>query len=122
MFKYCGKIDDVQLDVENNFLDGSEKRVVFGPGNGFSDFMAVRDFRIDPGVVSSPHTHPWAHCITGISGKGSFVIEGESAPIEPGRWCYVPGDLEHYFQNDGDEVFEFQCIVPPEGDVNPNKK
>ena len=86
MFKYCGKIDDVPLDIENNFLDGSEKRVVFGPGNGFSDFMAVRDFRIDPGVVSKPHVHPWAHCITGIKGKGS---EAYSLELGGGSHCSV---------------------------------
>ncbi len=118
MFEYTGKIADLP-PAENHTLPHSEKRVVFGPDGRFSPLVTVRDFRIEPGVTSSPHKHPWSHLVTGIQGKGAFVIDGEDAVVEPGVWLYVPEDVPHYFENRGDEMFEFQCIVPPEGDVTP---
>ena len=122
MYKYTGNITDLPLDTENNFLENTEKRVVFGPNGRFEDKFVVRNFRLQPGVESPPHEHPWSHLITCISGKGAFIIDGEVAPLTPRCWCYVPGDIIHYFRNEGDDIFEFQCIVPPEGDVNPLKQ
>lgn len=119
MYKHCGKINDIAEDSKNNFVEGTEKRVIFSPAN-YADFMAVRDFKVSAGVVSEPHIHPWAHCILGVAGKGSFIVEGEVVPVEAGTWAYVPQDAIHYFENEGVDTFEFICIVPPEGDVNPN--
>ncbi len=122
MYKDRGSITDLPLDTENNFLENTEKRVVFGPNGRYEKNFVVRNFRLQPGVVSPPHEHPWTHLIVGLNGKGAFIIDGEVAKVEPGDWCYVPGDITHYFRNEGDDVWEFQCIVPPEGDVNPLKQ
>ena len=47
-------------------------------------------------------------------------IYGKDKVETAGSWCYIPEDIPHYFKNDGNDIFEFICIVPPEGDVNPN--
>ena len=122
MYKYTGSITDLPLDTENNFLENTEKRIVFGPNGRFEDKFVVRNFRLQPGVEAKPHEHPWSHLITCLGGKGAFIIDGEVAPLTPGDWCYVPGGIIHFFRNEGEDVFEFQCIVPPEGDVNPLKQ
>ncbi len=122
MYKYYGNVDDLPLDTVNNYLPNSEKRIVFGPNGRFEDNFVVRDFQLQPGVVSTPHSHPWSHLVTCIQGTGSFIIEGEVATMKPRDWMYIPGDVEHYFRNECDGIWEFQCIVPPEGDVNPLKQ
>ena len=120
MAKNYGKISELPLDIEGNFIDNSEKRLVFGPNGRFWDDYAMRCFSLNPGAKSALHKHAWPHMVVCLSGKGVFNIEGEKAFLEKGSWAYVPGDAMHNFWNESDdERWEFRCIVPPEGDVNP---
>ena len=126
--KYHGRIHDLPLDVENNFIPKSEKRIVYGPdteGRESGGFV-MRNFIMEVGSMGGLHAHQWPHWMYCLRGKGLIHIEGdvnEEFTIEAGEWCFIPGGPPHYFGNASDaEEFEFFCIVPPEGDVNPLKK
>lgn len=120
MYKYCGKISDLPLDVENNFIENSEKRIVFGPKGRFWDNNVMRCFTLYPKAKSKLHSHRWSHLTICLDGKGQFVIGEEVVDVTQGYWIYIPPDVPHYFVNNTeDENFTFLCIVPPEGDVNP---
>ncbi|MCI2061774.1 MAG: cupin domain-containing protein [Eubacteriaceae bacterium] len=120
MSEYYGKISDLPLDEKNNFIPNSEKRVVFGPNGRFCDDYVVRCFKLHPGSKSALHQHAWPHVVVCLGGKGVFKIGDEEALLERGSWAFVPGDMMHIFWNASeDSDWEFLCLVPPEGDVNP---
>ncbi|KXL52236.1 cupin domain protein [Anaerotignum neopropionicum] len=120
MYKYAGKILDLPLDTENNFIENSEKRIVFGPNGRFWDNNVMRSFTLHPMVKSVVHSHKWSHLMICLYGQGQFVVGDDVVDVEQGVWAYIPPDVPHYFVNHSeDKDFTFLCIVPPEGEVNP---
>ena len=121
--EHIGRISDLPVNNESNFVPNSEKRVVFGPEGRFWSDYVMRCFTFAPHAgIEKVHTHPWPHWMICLNGCGKAEIGGETAPMEAGMWMHVPGGLEHRFYNDSEEPLRFLCIVPPEGDVNPAKQ
>lgn len=123
MAQYFGFLKDIPVNNESNFMPNSDKRIVFGPTNGLWNDYVARCFTLHPGsgVEGTPHQHKWNHWILCLEGNGKFELEGETHPFVGGMWICIPGMAPHRFYNDGDTDLTFICIVPPEGDVNPNK-
>jgi quercetin dioxygenase-like cupin family protein len=92
-----------------------EKRVLVGPKDAAPTF-AMRRFTVGAGGCSPYHTHPWEHEVYILSGKGEVRFAGGSQEVEPGDFAYVPPNDEHQFANVGDDVFEFLCMVPLDGE------
>ncbi len=109
----AGRLADLPLGAAH--APGIEKRVVFSPGNHWGDYVA-RHFRVDWGITTPFHSHPWPHYMFILSGRCKAMIDGTVHQLEGGCWAFVPPDVEHSFENTGDSAFEFICIVPPEGD------
>jgi len=124
MAEIFGKLNELPLANENNFIPNSDKRIVFGPTNGLWDDYVMRSFTLHPGagVEGKPHKHPWNHWMIVLSGNGKFELNGEAHPMEGGMWVCIPKRAMHRFYNDGTEDLVFLCIVPPEGDINPTKQ
>ncbi|MGD9675565.1 MAG: cupin domain-containing protein [Candidatus Bipolaricaulia bacterium] len=94
---------------------GAEKRVLIGPKTGAPNFV-MRHFTVAKGGHSPDHAHPYEHEVYILAGRGSVRFAGESRPVGPGDFVYVPPMDEHQFVNAGDAPLEFLCIVPSEGD------
>ena len=119
MSQYFGKIEELPVVTEGHFIENAEKRVVFGPGRFWEDYV-MRCFTLNPGAASATHAHPWPHYAVCIGGVGKFKVGEEAAELVNGVWVYVPGGVPHNFRNTGaDNQMVLLCIVPKEGDVNP---
>jgi quercetin dioxygenase-like cupin family protein len=94
-------------------MDGVTMRVVIGPEEG-APFFNMRVFEVQPGHASPHHSHWWEHEVFVLSGQGVVKTEGGDKPVGHGSTVFVPGGEMHQFQNTGDDVLRFICLVPQE--------
>ena len=60
--EHIGRISDLPVNNESNFVPNSEKRVVFGPEGRFWSDYVMRCFTFAPHAgIEKVHTHPWPH-------------------------------------------------------------
>lgn len=111
---YHGKIEDLGI-VETAKGGDISKRVVFGPGKFWDDYV-MRVFTIKPGASSPCHSHDWPHYVIFLQGKAEVKIGDAKFGIEKGCYVFVPSNEEHTFLNVGNEDMTFICIVPAKGD------
>jgi quercetin dioxygenase-like cupin family protein len=74
----------------------------------------LRLFEVQPGGHSPYHTHPSEHEIFILEGRGRINAKGRSYPAAPGTFALVEPNEEHQFENSGDTVLKFLCLVPRE--------
>lgn len=91
------------------------KRVLVSPAEGW-DGWVMRLFDVGPGGHTPRHRHDWPHINFVASGTGELFLDGETHPLAPGSYAYVPSGHEHQFRATGEETLSFVCIVPAEGD------
>jgi quercetin dioxygenase-like cupin family protein len=92
-------------------LEGVTMRVVIGPEEG-APFFNMRVFEVQPGHASPHHSHWWEHEVFVLSGQGVVKTDGGEIAIGHGSAVLVPGGEMHQFQNTGDDVLRFLCLVP----------
>ena len=116
---YVGKINDLPTIDCSDFIQGAEKRIIFGLGR-FWDTHVMRHFKLDPYAAIIPHKHPWEHHALCVGGNGMFLVGEEKYEIANGYWIYVTANCQHAFWNPCETAkLEIICIVPKEGDINP---
>ncbi len=76
----------------------------------------MRKFTVGKGGCSPYHTHPWEHEVYVLSGQGEVRFADGSHPVVPGDFAFVPPNDEHQFVNIGEDIFEFLCMVPLNGE------
>jgi quercetin dioxygenase-like cupin family protein len=91
--------------------EGVTMRVVIGPEEG-APFFNMRVFEVQPGHASPYHNHWWEHEVFVLSGEGVVRTEQGNTSIRHGSTVFVPGGEMHQFQNTGDGVLRFLCLVP----------
>jgi len=106
---------------ENPSLPGVAKRIVFGPGRFWEDYV-VRHFTVEAGAQTPFHSHEWPHYIIILEGAAKALIMGETLHLEAGSWAYVPPDSRHGFQNTEGGMLSFLCIVPRRGDPDADRE
>ncbi len=111
----AGRFEDLQVFPADDH-SGTEKRVVFGPGLFWDDYV-MRHFSIDAGAKSPFHSHDWPHYVVILEGSAKAVIMGKTWELSAGSWAFVPQDTEHFFENVGETNLKFLCIVPKKGDT-----
>lgn len=112
--RFTGKIDDLPL-IRISGHGGTTKRIVFGPGRGWDDYV-VRFITIAPGESSSAHAHDWPHYILITAGEARGLIMGQVRELSAGSWAHIPPNTEHFLENKSTEELNFFCIVPEKGD------
>ena len=94
-------------------VEGVTMRVVIGPDEG-APYFNMRVFEVQPGYAS-PHPSPWwEHEVFVLSGQGVVKRDDGEIPVSHGSTVFVPGGEMHQFQNTGDDVLRFICLVPQE--------
>lgn len=111
-----GRKDDLEAKPvpEQNALK-TVKRIVYSP-NRYWDSHVMRIFSMTKDGRTLEHQHPWPHWTFGLDGRGTLVVDGVRHPLEKGSYAFVPPEARHCFENSGEDLFEFICIVPKEGD------
>ncbi len=74
----------------------------------------LRLFEVRPGGHSPYHTHSSEHEIFVLEGQGRINAKGKLFPVAAGAFALVEPGEEHQFENTGDKVMKFLCLVPKE--------
>ena len=75
--------------------------------------FAMRVIELQPGVVFTPHQHPYEHEIYVLEGEGVVTNpEGDVDAMRPGVFVLVPPDEIHGYRNTGNQPLKFICVIP----------
>lgn len=78
--------------------------------------FAMRRFVMEAGGGMPRHTNTVEHEQYVLAGKARIGIAEEVFEVKKGDVVFIPGNVPHWYQNIGDETFEFLCIVPNKPD------
>ncbi len=107
------RVQDFRDTEAQPAAEGVTMRVVIGTDEG-APFFNMRVFDVEPGHSSPHHSHWWEHEVFVLSGEGVVKTEEGEIPVRHGSTVFVPGGEMHQFQNRGDSVLRFVCVVPQE--------
>ncbi len=94
---------------------GTRRQVLIGPDEGPN--FAMRRFIMEPGGGMPMHTNMVEHEQYVLRGSARVQIGDDVHHVKAGDVVYIPGGVPHNYQADeGDEPFEFLCVVPNEPD------
>jgi len=78
--------------------------------------FAMRRFVMEPGGGMPEHTNKVEHEQYVLRGHASIGIGDETIDVHAGEVIFIPEGVPHWYQNVGDENFEFLCIIPNKPD------
>jgi len=73
---------------------------------------ALRLIEVAPGGHTPRHSHAYEHENFVVEGKGRVWLDGAWHDLEPGDVVFVPGGMEHTYENTGAETLKFLCGIP----------
>jgi quercetin dioxygenase-like cupin family protein len=79
--------------------------------------FAMRRFLIKRGGVMPKHTNTVEHEQFVLRGRACISINMDVYNVKSGDVIFIPEGAPHWYVNNGDEDFEFLCIVPNKKDV-----
>lgn len=89
---------------------GAERQVLIGPDD--APHFALRRFIMAPGGGIPKHTNTVEHEQYVLRGRAKVGIGGTVFQVEAGNVLFIPAGVPHWYEVDGDEAFEFLCVVP----------
>lgn len=89
---------------------GTERQVLIGPDEGPN--FALRRFRMEPGGGMPRHTNQVEHEQYVLRGRARIGIGDEEIEVAADDVVYIPAGVPHWYRAEGDEPFEFLCVVP----------
>lgn len=93
---------------------GTTIQVLISPQEGPN--FALRRFQMQPGGGMPRHTNTVEHEQYVLRGRARVGIEAEVFEVSAGDVVFIPEGAVHYYENTGEEPFEFLCIVPNKED------
>lgn len=88
----------------------TRRQVLIGPHEGPSFHM--RRFVMEPGGGMPRHTNAVEHEQYVLRGRATIGIGDEVREVAKDDVVYIPAGLPHWYRTEGDEPFEFLCVVP----------
>ncbi len=77
------------------------------PGTVLSSAELFTCGMLDPGCVTNPMSDAHQQLFLYIvRGAGTVTAGGETVPLRPGSWVFIPAGIEYRFENTGDEYLE----------------
>lgn len=93
----------------------TEFQVLIGPDQGPN--FAMRRFVMQPGGGMPMHTNRVEHEQYVLRGSARVQIGDDVHHVKAGDVVYIPSGVAHnYAADEGDEPFEFICVVPNQPD------
>jgi quercetin dioxygenase-like cupin family protein len=93
---------------------GTTRQVLIGPDVGPN--FALRRFIMQPGGGIPNHTNTVEHEQYVLTGRARIGIGDEVEEVAAGDVVFIPAGTPHWYEVQGDEPFEFLCIVPNQPD------
>lgn len=93
---------------------GTTRQVLIGPDEGPN--FALRRFIMEPGGGMPIHTNLVEHEQYVLRGKATIWIGKETYTVSADDVVYIPAGVPHGYRAEGDQPFEFLCVVPNEED------
>jgi len=78
--------------------------------------FALRRFTMLPGGGMPPHTNTVEHEQYVLRGRARIGIGEDTYEVSSGDAVFIPEGAVHYYENMGEEPFEFLCVVPNRDD------
>lgn len=78
--------------------------------------FAMRKFVMQPGGGMPRHTNTVEHEQYVLNGQARIGIGDQVFDVKKGDVVFIPAGVVHFYQNTGDDTFEFLCIVPNQPD------
>jgi quercetin dioxygenase-like cupin family protein len=78
--------------------------------------FAMRRFVMQVGGGMPEHTNTVEHEQYVLRGKARISIDGEEFDVQAGDVVFIPEGVAHWYQNRGEENFEFLCMIPNKPD------
>lgn len=94
---------------------GTTRQVLIGPDQGPN--FALRRFIMQPGGGMPLHTNTVEHEQYVLRGAARITLGDAVHQVKAGDVVYIPAGQPHSYQAEGDEPFEFLCVVPNQPDV-----
>ncbi len=94
---------------------GVSRQILIGPEEGPN--FAMRRFVMQPGGGMPNHTNSVEHEQFVLRGHARIGIGDEVFEVQANNVVFIPAGVPHWYQNIGDEAFEFLCLVPNQEDV-----
>jgi quercetin dioxygenase-like cupin family protein len=89
---------------------GTTRQVLIGPDEG--PHFALRRFTMQPGGGIPAHTNTVEHEQYVLRGRATIGIGDRVAEVRAGSVVFIPAGTPHWYRAEGDEPFEFLCVVP----------
>ena len=86
------------------------RQVLIGPDEG--PHFAMRRFIMQPGGGIPRHTNTVEHEQYVLRGRAKVGIGDEVYDMKEGDVTFIPAGTPHWYEVQGDEPFEFLCVVP----------
>ena len=86
------------------------RQVLIGPEEG--PHFALRRFTMMPGGGMPRHTNTVEHEQYVLRGRATVTIGDATHQVRAGTVVFIPAGVPHSYQAEGDEPFEFLCVVP----------
>ena len=78
--------------------------------------FALRKFSMLAGGGMPLHTNAVEHEQYVLRGRARIGVDGTEYEVSAGDVVFIPAGAPHFYQNIGEEPFEFLCIVPNKED------
>ncbi len=104
-------------DVASRPVDGGLKttlQLLLSSGDGAE--FAVRRFVIQRGGSMPRHTNTVEHEQYILHGRAAIGIGMDVYSVREGDVVFIPEGAPHWYVNNGDEDFEFLCVIPNKKD------
>ena len=89
-----------------------ENYPILTPDEMYGKGLVCAFMKLQPGCEVGRHRHDGdCEVFFFLSGKGSYLLDGEMVPVEAGDVAFVDDGEEHFLRNDGDEVLEYLALV-----------
>jgi quercetin dioxygenase-like cupin family protein len=103
------RFDDVPLEPVGAG-EGTSRQILIGPDE--APHFAMRRFVMEPGGGIPAHTNSVEHEQYVLRGRATMGIGSVEHDVSAGDVVYVPAGTPHWYRVEGDEPFEFLCMVP----------
>lgn len=90
--------------------EGTIRQVLVGADEAPN--FALRRFVMEPGGGMPHHTNRVEHEQYVLRGRATVGIGDDDVRVEAGDVLYIPAGVPHSYRAEGNEPFEFLCVVP----------
>jgi len=110
VFKHVSRVPEEPVAAGT----GTTRQVLIGPGEGPN--FAMRRFIMKPGGGIPRHSNTVEHEQYVLRGRARVGVGEEVVSVREGDVLFIPAGTPHWYEVEGDEAFEFICVVPNQPD------